>query len=108
MASLRPATVRSESVLYVFTITPKSNIIIIPKKTPEEILQGAKMLAEQKIKDGWIKKDAVAAWKEIQEATYQKLYLLVEDSSHPSLRLEKLSEEIWAFSVTMNYRVTFP
>jgi len=45
--------------------------------------------------------------REIQEATYQKLSLLVENPPHPSLRLEKLTDEIWAFSVTMNYRVTF-
>jgi len=45
--------------------------------------------------------------KEIREATYRKLRLLLENPSHPSLRLEKLTDEIWAFSVTMNYRVTF-
>ena len=45
--------------------------------------------------------------KEIQEGTYQKLSLLVENPTHPSLRLEKLTQDIWAFSVTMNYRVTF-
>ena len=41
--------------------------IIIPQKTPEEILQGAKMLAEQKIEDGWTKKDAVAALLEMKK-----------------------------------------
>ena len=45
----------------------KVDIIIIPQKTPEEILQGAKMLAEQKIKDGWTKKDAVAALLEMKK-----------------------------------------
>lgn len=45
--------------------------------------------------------------KEIQKATYKKLDFLVEDPSHPSLRLEKLTKDIWAFSVTMKYRVTF-
>lgn len=44
----------------------KVDIIIIPQRTPEEILQGAKMLAEQKIKDGWTKKDAVAALLEMK------------------------------------------
>jgi hypothetical protein len=45
----------------------KVDIIIIPQKTSEEILQGAKMLAEQKIKDGWTKKDAVAALLEMNK-----------------------------------------
>ncbi len=40
---------------------------IIPQKTPEEILQGAKMLAEQKTKDGWTKQDAVAALLEMKK-----------------------------------------
>jgi len=42
-------------------------IIIIPQKTPEEILLGAKMLAEQKIRDSWTKKDAVAALLEMKK-----------------------------------------
>ncbi len=46
----------------------KIDIIIIPKKTPEEILQSAKMLAEQRIKDGWTKKDAVAALLEMKKS----------------------------------------
>lgn len=45
----------------------KVDIIIIPKKAPEEILQNAKMLAEQKINDGWTKKDAVAALSEMKK-----------------------------------------
>lgn len=42
------------------------DIIIIPKKTPDEILQGAKMLAEQREKDGWTKEDAVTALLEMK------------------------------------------
>jgi len=45
----------------------KVDIIIIPQKNTEEILQDAKMLAEQKIKDGWTKKDAVAALLEMKK-----------------------------------------
>jgi hypothetical protein len=45
----------------------KVDIIIIPQKTPKEILHGAKMLAEQKIKNGWTKKDAIAALWEMKK-----------------------------------------
>lgn len=45
--------------------------------------------------------------KSIKETTYTKLDLLIANRAHPSLRLEKLSKDIWVFSVTMNYRVTF-
>lgn len=44
----------------------KVDIIIIPRKAPEEILQGPKMLAEQKIEDGWTKENAVAALLEMK------------------------------------------
>lgn len=53
------------------------------------------------------KKQFMKVRKEIQKATYKKLDFLAEDPGHPSLRLEKLTKDIWAFSVTMNYRVTF-
>lgn len=43
----------------------------------------------------------------VKELTYKQLDLFIANRAHPSLRLEKLTENIWAFSVTMNYRVTF-
>jgi len=43
----------------------------------------------------------------VKETTYKQLDLLIANPTYPSLRLEKLTEDIWAFSVTMNYRVTF-
>ena len=47
--------------------------------------------------------------KEIREATYQKIELLLENSSHPSLRVKKIkgTHSIWEMSITMNYRITF-
>ena len=47
--------------------------------------------------------------KEIQEATYRKLDLLVANPLHPSLRVKKIkgTDSIWEMSITMNYRVTF-
>jgi len=46
---------------------------------------------------------------EIKEAFKQKLELLVSDPSHPSLRHRKMAgtENVFEFSVTMNYRVTY-
>ena len=47
--------------------------------------------------------------KEIQDQNYEKLALLLEDPSHPSLRVKKMkgTAAIWEMSVTMNYRITF-
>ncbi len=47
--------------------------------------------------------------KDIQEQAYEKLALLLEDPSHPSLRVKKMkgTAAIWELSVTMNYRITF-
>lgn len=46
--------------------------------------------------------------KNLQDAFYEKLKLLIEDFSHPSLRITKMSGfDIWELSITMNYRATF-
>lgn len=43
----------------------------------------------------------------VKKTTYKQLDKLLANPAYPSLRLEKLTKTIWAFSVTMNYRVTF-
>lgn len=47
--------------------------------------------------------------KDIQDQTYEKLALFLEDPSHPSLRVKRMkgTAAIWEMSVTMNYRITF-
>lgn len=47
--------------------------------------------------------------KNVEQQTYEKLALLLEDPSHPSLRVKKTkgTASIWEMSVTMNYRITF-
>ncbi len=47
--------------------------------------------------------------KDVRDATYEKLGLLLKNPSHPSLRVKKIkgAQGIWEMSVTMNYRITF-
>lgn len=47
--------------------------------------------------------------KELRLKAYEKLALLFEDSSHPSLRVKRMkgTAAIWELSVTMNCRITF-
>ncbi len=47
--------------------------------------------------------------KTIRDETYEKLALLLENPSHPSLRVKRIrgTDRIWEMSVTMNYRITF-
>lgn len=45
---------------------------------------------------------------DIRENFQKKLLLLAKDINHPSLRVKKLKgNEVWAGSITMNYRFTF-
>jgi len=55
------------------------------------------------------KKDYQKLPAEIQRRVDEKLRFLLRDLRHPSLRVHKLRgvEELWEFSVTMNYRVIF-
>ena len=55
------------------------------------------------------KKDYQKLPANIQQRVDQKLRFLISDPRHPSLRIHKLRgvEELWEFSVTMNYRVIF-
>ena len=47
--------------------------------------------------------------REIQKAFDQKLQLLLQDMSHPSLRVKRIqgTKTRWEGSVTMKYRFTF-
>jgi len=47
--------------------------------------------------------------KEIQKTFDQKLQLLLQDMSHPSIRVKKIqgTKNLWEGSVTMKYRFTF-
>lgn len=46
--------------------------------------------------------------KEVRLKFWQQLEKLISDPSYPSLRNEKLEgTDLWAFSITMNYRVTY-
>jgi len=45
----------------------------------------------------------------IQDQTYEKLALYLENPSHPSLRVKpvKGATGIWEMSISMSYRITF-
>ena len=55
------------------------------------------------------KKEYNSLPEEIQKAFDQKLRLLLQDMSHPSLRVKRIQGEKnrWEGSVTMKYRFTF-
>ncbi len=55
------------------------------------------------------KKEYNAQSKEIQEAFDKKLALLLDDTTHPSLRVKRIqgTKHQWEGSVTRNYRFTF-
>ena len=55
------------------------------------------------------KKEYNSLPKEIQKAFDQKLQLLLQDMSHPSLRVKRIqgTKDRWEGSVTMKYRFTF-
>lgn len=47
--------------------------------------------------------------EKIQDQTYEKLALYLENPSHPSLRVKpvKGAPGIWEMSISMSYRITF-
>ena len=47
--------------------------------------------------------------KEIRESAYQKLELLLENPSHPSLQVKKMrgTSSIWETRLTLSHRLTF-
>ena len=55
------------------------------------------------------KKEYKSLPKEIQKTFGEKLSLLVNDVSHPSLRVKRIqgTKDRWEGSITMNYRFTF-
>ena len=55
------------------------------------------------------KKEYNSLPKEIQKAFDQKLQLLLQDISYPSLRVKRIqgTKDRWEGSVTMKYRFTF-
>ena len=55
------------------------------------------------------KKDYNKLPKKIQKAFDQKLQLLLQNMSHPSLRMKRIqgTKTLWEGSVTMKYRFTF-
>jgi len=55
------------------------------------------------------KKEYKALHKDIQKAFDEKLSLLLNNMSHPSLRIKRIqgTKDRWEGSITMNYRFTF-
>ena len=55
------------------------------------------------------RKEYLALPKEVQKAFGEKLHLLLEDMSHPSLRVKRIqgTQGRWEGSVTKKYRFTF-
>ena len=55
------------------------------------------------------KKEYKALSKEIQKAFDKKLALFISDTTHPSLRVQRIqgTKHRWEGSVTKNYRFTF-
>jgi len=47
--------------------------------------------------------------QDIRATTYEKLTILLENPSHPSLRVKKIKgvQGVWEMSITMTYRITF-
>ena len=55
------------------------------------------------------KKEYLSLPKEVQQAFDDKLQLLLQDMSHPSLRVKRIqgTKDRWEGSVTKKYRFTF-